>query len=171
MLKELDQVQVALPGLLADRKIWKSLLIDYRNPIVERLYTDWNGLRISLHCIQPCTAEEAFFHPHPWPSAILILEGGYEMGVACGEGLVVPPNAMTLVLAAGSRYEMNNRDGWHYVRPREKASYSVMVNGRKWDRAMPDFPSEPLQPLLAERVDELLSVFACKLAEVTPKDE
>lgn len=163
MRAELEQVQAALPTLLADKSIWKSLLIDYRNPTVERLYTDWNGLRVSLHCIQPCTLEEAFFHPHPWPSAILILEGGYEMGIAYGAGTTTPPTAMTQVLAAGSLYEMTNPDGWHYVRPVGKPSYSVMVNGKKWNRAMPDFPAEPLKPLAAERVDALLAEFAAKL--------
>src|SRR5438045_1563732 len=54
MLKELRQAEAALPKLLARPEIWKTLLINYRPPLVERLYTDWNGIRLSLHCIHEC---------------------------------------------------------------------------------------------------------------------
>jgi hypothetical protein len=164
ILSKLAKLQAELAALLAKPEIWKSLLIDYRNPIVERLYCDWDDVRVSLHRIQPCTEEEAFFHPHPWPSAILIVDGGYEMRVGYGAGIEAPANAMTLLLAPGSRYAMEDRDGWHAVRPLESPSYSIMINGKKWDRQMPDFPAEPLNPLSAETAENLLKTFSEKLA-------
>ncbi|MBY0359162.1 MAG: hypothetical protein K2W82_14260 [Candidatus Obscuribacterales bacterium] len=159
MLDKLAEITAQLPGMLEQAEIWKSLNIDYHPPVVERLYTQVGDLRVSLHCIHPCQSSEALFHPHPWPSAVLILNGGYEMGMAYGKGLVVPPCPGKLILGAGSRYEMTDPDGWHYVRPLAEPSYSVMISGKPWDREMPASPEHPLKPLSDERIAELLAQF------------
>lgn len=159
MLQRLHEIESHLPGLLCDAAGWHTKLIDYHPPKVERLWRDFEGNRILLHRIHPCSSGEALFHPHPWPSAVVILDGGYEMGV--GQGAEEPKNpATTLWLAPGSRYEMMDPLGWHWVRPGETSSLSVMVTGPTW-QGLPaprtgDYAFPPLAPEVAR---EMLTAF------------
>jgi hypothetical protein len=100
MLDVLSQVEQALPLLLQDEKTWQSLLVDYHSPTVERLWTAWKEYRVYLHRIHPCEREKALFHPHPWPSAMRVLNGEYEMAVGFGAGTDTPPVA-ALMIARG----------------------------------------------------------------------
>lgn len=162
MLQRLHEIEALLPSLLLDVGGWKTKLIDYHPPKVERLYRDLDGDRILLHRIHPCEPGEALFHPHPWPSAIAIVEGGYEMGV--GQGQEAPRKAAaTLVLAPGSRYEMTDPLGWHWVRPLDRPSLSVMVTGPVWPAEValeaPRTGNYPFPPLSEEARDDLLAAF------------
>lgn len=146
MLTILDAVERELPALLDDPDGWQSLLIDYHPPRVERLWRPLGEHRVSLHRIHPCAPEEALFHPHPWPSAMRVLTGVYEMDVGWGRGSVAPPVAARLRLTPGCAYAMTDPDGWHSVRPLDAPTLSVMVTGRPWGRASPT-SAEPLRPL------------------------
>lgn len=157
MLATLAAAEAELPALLEDAAAWNSLHIDYHPPVVERMWRPWRDVRVSLHRIHPCAPGEALLHPHPWPSAILVVSGTYEMGVTYGAGTLAPPLASKVVLAPGSRYEMIDPDGWHYVRPLGAPSLSLMVTGKPWSRAM---PVEPEQPLVAMRDDARASLLA-----------
>src|SRR4051812_42565464 len=115
MLALLADAERALPSLLADDGRWQTMDIDYEPPRVERAFTQVGDNRVAVHRIHPC--ERALFHPHPWPSAVWIVSGSYEMAVGFGAGPTPRPEAATCILAAGSRYEMIHQDGWHSVRP------------------------------------------------------
>src|SRR5262245_50787575 len=115
MLKVLAALERELPGLLRDEEGWRSVLIAYHPPTVERLWRSWNDYRVYLHRIHPCAREEALFHPHPWPSAMRILSGEYEMAVGFGPGQEPPPVATLLIASGEFRYEMTHPDAWHYV--------------------------------------------------------
>lgn len=133
MLNNLYKIEKLLPELLMDHKRWNSLFIDYHAPIVERLWTDVGSLRVSLHRIHSCKIEEALYHKHPWPSAMRVVEGKYEMGVSHKVGDQAPVElAATLILPEGSAYEMTDPYGWHYVRPLSKTTLSLMVTGPPW---------------------------------------
>lgn len=161
MLNILYALERDLPKLLADESKWKSLLIDYHPPRVERLWREWYEYRVYLHRIHPCTREEALFHPHPWSSAIRIVSGTYEMGVGYASGDTPPPAAATLMLGPGSAYEMIHPDGWHYVRPIGVPSLSVMVTGTPWGRSAPKSDT-PLKELPENNKAELFSLFRTK---------
>src|SRR6185503_7498206 len=96
--------------------------------------------------------------PHPWPSAIRVLSGKYEMGIGFGAGDEAPPVAARVILSAGNEYEMTHPDGWHYVRPINEPSMSLMVTGRPWERPSPK-SERPLSPLHPEKVTEIRSFF------------
>lgn len=134
---------------------WNS--VDYEPPRVERLWRQIEGTdaRLYLHKIHPC--ETALFHPHPWPSAIYIVSGQYEMGVGYGPGEIAPPVATRLILTSGSYYVMDNVDGWHYVRPKKVSGpvISMMVTGKPWGRWSPRAPGK-LDPLSHEAKEKLL---------------
>lgn len=141
MLDKLRQIEDMLPALLKDEGGWRSKKIDYSPPVVDRLYRDIDldgvGHRIYLHRIYEC--ERAFFHPHPWPSAIRVIGGlgsSYEMGVGFGsnERHDGPPLAARLIVKQGMQYEMCHPDGWHYVKIIGRPSVSVMVSGPVWER-------------------------------------
>lgn len=153
MLHVLGRAEAAVPALLeADADSWHTLDVDYEPPRVERLWRDFEkDYRIYLHRIHPC--DKALFHPHPWASAIKVLSGKYVMGVGYTLDNVPPTEAATIVLAAGSYYEMIDPDGWHYVRPIGGPSLSIMVTGPKWDRWSPK-ADHKLGPLtdIAKRV-------------------
>ena len=101
MFKRLREVEQELPDLL-EKEIWNGLYIDYHPPIVERVWTQVGENRIYLHRIHPCSEGEALFHPHPWPSAMRILSGEYEMGIGYGEG-TEPPEIAAIVKLDGIR--------------------------------------------------------------------
>jgi hypothetical protein len=159
MLALLADVERQLPALIEDAGGWSTMDVDYEPPRVERVFrTLADGAnRVSLHRIHPCN--EALYHPHPWPSAILVLSGRYEMGVGWGAGEAKPPEAARIILVGGARYEMVDEDGWHYVRPLGAPSLSVMVSGPPWKRVAPGKGIR--HPPLADDVKrELLEVFA-----------
>ena len=158
MLELLHIVEGVLPHELNREKIWKSLLVDYHPPTVERLWFDNADFRAYLHRIHPCGPGEALSHPHPWPSAMKIISGHYEMCVGYGKGLEKPPVAATLILGPGSEYEMTDPDAWHYVRPLETPSLSLMVTGKPWERPAPK-SDKKLGPLEPEAVQEILQAF------------
>ncbi len=137
MLNVLTRVEGILPLLMQERVAWRSVFVDYEHPFVERLWREWGEYRVYLHRIHPCAAGEALFHPHPWPSAMKVLSGSYQMAVGYGSGVPAPPVVATLMLCAGSRYEMVHPDGWHSVRPLEVPSLSLMVTGTPWRRWSP----------------------------------
>jgi hypothetical protein len=158
MLDVLERVEAALPELLKEGDAWAGLFIDYHPPTVERMWRQWSDYRVSLHRIHPCEAREALFHPHPWPSAMRVLAGEYEMAVGYGKGDETPPVAARLIASGELRYEMTDPDAWHYVRPIGGPSWSVMVTGRPWDRPAPR-ADKPLRPLTPIQREELLAFF------------
>jgi len=135
MLDVLERALVALPEFLdyEHSLTWQSLAVRYETPHVNRLWWEWEDYRINLHKIFPC--DTALWHPHPWPSAVKIFSGAYEMGLAYGDGTARYTVAQT-VLCEGSRYSMTEQLGWHYVKPIGNPSFSVMVTGKPWDNGM-----------------------------------
>ena len=126
----------ALPDLLRNAQ-WQSLYIDYHPPTVERVWCQWGDYRVYLHRIHTCKAGKALFHPHPWPSAMEIYDGIYEMAVGFGSGDTPPPVAALIHLPPGSCYEMTHPDAWHSVRPLNRPAISLMVTGKPWQRSAP----------------------------------
>ena len=159
-MEVLKKLEKQLPEMLKDSSRWNSLLIDYHPPFVERLWCSWEEYRVYLHRINECKSSEALFHPHPWPSAMRIVAGTYEMGVGYATGDLAPPVAAKLVMPAGTSYEMVEPDGWHYVRPLTDVTLSVMVTGKIWSRQSPKSTTQ-LQPLDPKVVTELLQRFRC----------
>jgi hypothetical protein len=158
MLEVLRRVEAELPRLLRQENPWNSLLIDYHPPTVERLWCPWSDYRISLHRIHPCDAGAALFHTHPWPSAMRILSGEYEMAVGHGRGSTPPPFACRIIASGDFRYEMTDPDAWHYVRPLGGPAMTLMVTGKPWDRAAPK-SEKPLHGLTAEQQADILRFF------------
>lgn len=160
MLDVLARLEMELPALLVDGSAWQSLDIDYHPPRVERLWRSWESYRVSLHRIHPCDPEDALFHPHPWPSAMRVLDGIYEMAIGYGSGSSPPPIAARLVSAGDLRYEMTDIDAWHYVRAIDRPAMTIMVTGTPWHRDVAGAePVAPLSPLTAAAHAELLAWF------------
>lgn len=168
MLNVLAAAERALSGLLRERPLkWQSLDIDYHPPRVERLWQPFElegeTYRIYLHKIYPCEPHEALFHPHPWPSAMRVVSGNYEMGIGYGTGIEPPPVAARMVVFAQShsrdfKYEMTDPNAWHYVRPLVVPAWTVMVTGRPWNREAPS-SAEPLKPLSPADFDRMINNF------------
>src|SRR4051812_43004128 len=115
LIAALQRAEKALPDLLERDEAWTSLDVNYEPPRVERLWRSFeDDFRIYLHRIHPC--DTALFHPHPWPSAVRIISGKYEMDVGYSGDAEnkdgPPPVAAHLCLTAGSHYEMVHADGW-----------------------------------------------------------
>ena len=133
--------------------------MSYHPPRVERLWTQEDGIRITLHRIHPCSREDALFHPHPWPSAMRVITGNYEMALGFGAGEKAPPIATTLqVQNGGMVYEMADPDSWHYVRPIGGVAMTVMVTGTPWNRSVPK-SSEPMNPVSDQARGEIFAFF------------
>ena len=155
--KLLDLALAELPALLASSDGWRGLRIDYHEPFVDRAWRPWRECRLSIHRIHPCAVGEALLHPHPWPSAMQVLAGRYEMAIGYGKGIAAPPIAARVLATAGTRYSMTDPDAWHDVRPLDGPVITVMLSGPPWQRAMPVEPASPQRPLPPEALDELLA--------------
>lgn len=152
------KIEKELPRLLLNESEWQSLYIDYHPPIVERLWRKWGEYRILLHKIYPCKAEDSLFHPHPWPSAIRVLTGSYEMLVGYGKGETIPPVATKMIFQDNFYYEMTDPDAWHSVRPIGSPTYSLMLTGKPWKRSSPK-SDKPLHSLNEKQKEDLLDFF------------
>lgn len=137
MLNHLYELEKNLAKHLQDEISWNSLYVDYHKPYVKRLWKQVGDFRIFLHQIFPCERSESLLHPHPWPSAMKVISGLYEMGVGYSESNIKPIIASTLILPENSYYEMVDINAWHYVRPLEKPSLSLMITGVPWKRETP----------------------------------
>jgi hypothetical protein len=138
---------------------WQSLSVDDEKPFVDRLWMPYGEGRLLLHVIHPCAPGEPLYHPHPWASAMRILDGWYE--TAYGHGAPdgpPPPMGEMKALGAGSRYEMVNPEAWHYVRPLGGPAVTVMVTGKPW-KAPGNRKGRNLGPLPAWRAAEMLEIF------------
>lgn len=159
MLKVLHSIERQLPTLLQDETGWQSMFIDYEYPIVKRIWRQLGDHRVYLHKIHSCYRDKAFFHPHPWPSAMRILKGAYEMGLGYGNPNETPPTIMTtLVLEKGSEYVMDDINAWHYVRPVTEHAYSLMVTDLPWGGKAPK-SNPPLQSLNSSVYQKLFHEF------------
>lgn len=138
---------------------WNSLDVDYEPPRVERLWRPFEDqYRIYLHRIHPC--EKALMHPHPWPSVIKVYSGKYEMGL----NYHGPDETLaTFILTVGSVYVMDDPKGWHYVKPLEKPSLSLMITGKPYEPQVYNHDNfgkhRDLKPLSDETKVDLLEQF------------
>jgi len=144
MIKKLIDIKEKLPALLSDRENWKSLYVDYHPPLVERLYMDYEDVRISIHRLHKCEPSDALIHPHPWPAAFMVF-GGYQTAFGYSETIDAPENMSRVIMNEGC-YEMMDKNLWHYVAPLETC-ITIMVSGKPWGRDMPIKPAEKLRAL------------------------
>lgn len=163
MLKLLEEFINTKRYLLELPDIWKTLMIDYEYPHVLRAYTDIGQYRYYLHLIENPEGNPPLFHKHKWPSAIYIVRGTYEMGVAYEESDRMVdkehslPLACKLILNKGCAYEMTQRHGLHYVKPVSKVTLSIMVTGKKYEESIKeDKGGKTLRPLTEEEFNRLM---------------
>lgn len=122
-----------LLDMVNDHSIWDSLIVNKRKPYTYRVFTHLqSGERICLHKFDPCDTHESFIHPHPWPGAFIILEGGYKMELFLSADREARPKYVCqILLQAPSSYEITNPMTWHGVTPLV-TTYTVMINGPAW---------------------------------------
>lgn len=157
-LELLHEAERELSSLLGDAEAWNSLCINYSSPLVERVWRDWQGYRLNLHRIYSDAKQPSLYHPHPWPSAMRLVKGSYEMGIGFGLGPQEPPLAATVVLEAGCEYEMAHPAGWHYVRPLTDCTVSLMITGKPWQSGRAN-KAQPMLALTPEKKIEILEIF------------
>ena len=162
MLSELKKLEKEGMAKLFKRG-WTSVDVDYHPPKVERVWTQIGLNRVYLHVIHPCEKEEALYHPHPWKSAMHIIQpqgietGIYEMGI--GGWFNGIETYCTMEFHGEGYYEMVDKNGFHYVRPVDKPIYSIMLAGPKiWNENHGDL-KQKLNPLKPERTTEILNIF------------
>jgi len=161
MIDKLKQIEEKLlPDLLTKPAEWHTLLVNYHPPIVERLWAQIGNYRVLLHFIHKCEVKDALFHPHPWPSAMHVINGKYEMGLGFGPGIVEPEKMCTILLEnGGAYYDMTHIDGWHYVRPVEGVCATVMLIGKPWEREQLEVTEKP-KPFSEDRKLIMLKFFS-----------
>lgn len=138
MLTILNSALIELPALIKNKSLWQSLDINDETPKVERLWCEWEENRIYLHKISPCKDGTAYYHTHPWPSAMYILKGEYKMGIGLGSIKdKAPVISMNFILPEGAKYEMIEENSWHFVQPLKDNCYTLMVTGKPYDQSLP----------------------------------
>lgn len=162
MLEKLKEIAENLHSLLlnaVDEGTVKTMYIEYGKPCVSRLWFPYKDMRIFLHKIEQ-TYSEVFIHPHKWDSAMLIIDGSYEMGIGHSETNEDPMHKLdsTLILPTGTMYEMMDKDAWHYVKPIGGDCYTLMISGKLNGREMPKYPPKEYRTLTYEEIFDLLTV-------------
>lgn len=160
---------------------WNSLEVTYEQPRVERLWRQDGDYRIYLHRIHPCIVEQpneedreqlltiqddsqAFWHAHPWPSAMVVVSGSYKMLVGTKNHVCA-----TLTLPRGTCYEMTDPKAYHKVCPQREPSLSIMVTGPLyqkpwWKSLLPQHKHHHGSQMPQEKAQELLSAFQYALS-------
>lgn len=160
MINTLLHVEKLLPELLQISKL-NSMYIDYHKPFVRRIWFQYGVYRVYLHCIEPCNeSSEALYHPHPWKSAIRIIDGKYEMGIGHSATNEAPKTDCKLELPIHTMYEMTEPDSWHYVNPIGLPVYSLMVTGERNGRTMPLEPKKEFRKLTEKECINILIQFS-----------
>jgi hypothetical protein len=154
-LKNIEKDQIL--DLLDKPEIWKTKLIDYEPPIVERVYTTIGDCRLSLHWIHPCT--EALVHPHVWESGMHIIEGTYEMGLFYPDGEGMLQEVSKIICYENFYYEMMNRKAEHYVKPIGDICKTVMLTGQPIWKENDMIVNKALVDLSEERKGEILNYY------------
>jgi hypothetical protein len=147
-----------LPQMLEQPLLWDSLIINKRKPHTYRVFTRIGDIRICLHHFEQCTPDESFIHPHSWPMAVLVLEGSYQMNLGTSDDKETFPKTMgsSVVIQAGSRYEITDPLTWHSVTPTNNTGvWTVMVNG-------PNF-AQPHKRVRTTQGKDLLKMTATEL--------
>jgi hypothetical protein len=172
----LTRLRALLPTIREDLRRtdgWHCREITYEHPHVLRLWRQYGDDRIFLHRLSPVLAgSEAMWHPHPWPSATLIVDGRYTMGIAenvyrwcCS---TVTPDDITgdqlaeIEVGPRSAYTMANPETWHVVRPLVP-TYSIMLTGQPYEHPV-KFPS-PVSagrdiPMESDEAREYMGIWA-----------
>lgn len=156
MLKVLYGFETLLPELLFDEEGWKGVHVDSLLPELRRLWRQLGEYRIYLHRFTPCEQGDEFLHPHPWPMAVRILSGAYEMRLGAGADPHAPaPIVATVVMGPGCVYEMTLPEGQHAVRPLgAEPIYSFMVAGPAvWAQNRIPPPVPPREPVAEDRAE------------------
>jgi hypothetical protein len=154
MIEELLHILHTRADLFEDQSRWSSLDVDYYPPRVERVWTKLSDdRRLYIHVIHPTTVP-CLFHKHRWPAAFVMLDGGYEMGLARCEDEISTEEAWKLpvisryMIMKGSAYEMLDTHALHYVKPLgNTTSMSLMLTGPLYPEAK--YRKEAEHPQLA----------------------
>ena len=166
LLNELNTIIEHLPSYLS-KKGWESLLITKHPPVIHRLSLQTNEDRaLYLHKLHYCGDKtHAYMHSHPWPCAVHVVQGGYEMGVGFSKDLADSPDALyTTRVYAGHSYEMNSADVWHYTKPIGD-TYSIMLVGRRWRKRR----AQNTEPLNWLQRDQLRTFFEEWAPQITKR--
>ncbi len=155
-----DKLDSLLQKLTTQESQLHSMYIDYHKPYVRRIWFQHEEYRVYVHEIEACAeSSEALYHPHPWKSAIRIIDGKYEMGVGHSETNKIPSTDCKLILVPGTLYEMTDPDSWHYVNPIRMPVYSLMVTGGRSGRQMPVEPKKTFNKLSHLECQNIIKVF------------
>lgn len=162
MLNKLKLIESTLHDRLHEPDLWESMVIDYEKPHVDRVWMKVLEGRLFLHKIHPCTAQEAFYHPHPWPSAVHILptDNGsvYRMGIwRANKGEAIDYDSeefvnktidtCTLEMKGDVYYQMIDTHGLHWVQPINAPVYTLMYTDKPWPKDQRCAPKvEPKAP-------------------------
>jgi hypothetical protein len=159
----------ALPDLLKeDISTWKSMYITYEYPHVQRLWKTFeNDARVYLHIIESIPEKvrksgvRPLFHPHPWPSAVMLMNGAYRMSMR--NLWTTDDEIKRTILTEGSSYEMNHPADMHSVDPIDFEVMSLMVTGKPYDPPPKMFPAMKQPELSADMAERLHSGFKALL--------
>ena len=143
-LERLQIIEDNMHIILEHTDIMRTSRIMHDEPEVWRLSWQLGEVRLAFHKIFPC--HECFFHPHPWPSLVKCLKGGYihQIGIYNGakedvmtirsETIEVFSNnliPMRTMVSSGDIYIMTDIRHFHQVSTNQ-CSYSLMIMGEQY---------------------------------------
>jgi hypothetical protein len=147
---------------------WDSLIINKRKPYTYRIFRQFGEYRVCLHKFDPCSFEESFAHPHPWPGAFMVLRGRYLHSVGVSPDLESEPELVyQQEVGPYSPYYIGNPLIWHSVQPLQ-TTYTIMVNGAPFEnphKAVRTTKGKDLKTMSDKEKGMLLSDFECLIKD------
>jgi hypothetical protein len=168
MIERLQELIPEILEALDKPEEWDSLIINKRKPHTYRVFRQFGKERVCLHGFSPCTNEECFAHPHPWPGAFLMLKGSYIHRVGVSGDLQMEPGLLYReIIRPYSTYEILDRRIWHSVQPLEWTE-TIMVNGEPWENPHANVRTtkgKDLERMTPDQVQEHFARFRHNLIE------
>lgn len=155
MLNSLYEIEKNLATHLEDKNSWKSLYIDYDKPYIKTLYKTIGEHTVYLTEICFCHPGEIIPKSSPWPFAMKIISGSYEMTFGFSKVDTIS-HTTKLILSRDSYYEGTDIQAKHGLRALEKNSFALVVTGKPWSNKKYNYP---LRHLANNESNEIFNAF------------
>lgn len=163
-MEAINTIEPMLPELLAEPDEWNTYKVIHDDPEVWRIWRQVGNIRVCFHKIYPC--DDPFMHPHPWPSIVKCLKGGYQNTIGVYNGpkedvMKLKPQDLdaftsslvrhSYIVVPGSIYSLVDIREFHAVKAQD-INWSLMLMDK------PHFPGATQQFSRKAPIDSKLSV-------------
>ncbi len=111
-ISEISEMENGFPSVA-----WKRQKVREDQLMFDRLWTDTDYGRLSLHRLPAQPYITPFWHPHARPTGVFVLEGWYELNISSPPFTGDAHALMKMESEGPFFYEMTHAQSWHAIKP------------------------------------------------------